>query len=55
MSEERWGGEGVEGGKQRGIRSHASRSYVGLAPWTWFAFERLKTIPKHCLYMPAGI
>ena len=44
-------------GKGRGIRTHASRSYVGMAPLTWFSFERLKTILKHCLYtcMPAGI
>ena len=50
------GGESGWGeGKGRGIRTHASRSYVGLAPWIWFSFKRLKTIPKHCLYMPAGI
>ena len=49
------GRRGGGGGKQDGIRTHASRSYVRLAPWTWFSFEHLKTILKHCLYMPAGI
>ena len=56
MKEGRRDGEETGGeGNGRGIRTHASRFYVGLAPWAWFSFERWKTIPKHCLYMPAGI
>ena len=25
---------------------------VGLAPWAWFLFKRLKMLTKHCLYLP---
>ena len=37
------------------IRTHSRESCVGMAPWAWFSFERLKTLTKRCLYSPARI
>ena len=37
------------------IRTDGSGYYVGMAPWVWYSFKRLKMVTKRCLYSPASI